>query len=146
MLKSILGVIVGFIVMMIFCFAIFSGAYLALGAERAFESASYDASTIWMVIMVAVALITGLLGGLICAAISKSKATCQVFAGIVLALGLFSAVVTMMKEHPDSVRSGDVPIFEAMEKTQTPAWLCLLNPVLTAGGVLVGARKKLPAA
>jgi hypothetical protein len=34
-----------------------------------------------------------------------------------------------------------------MQKAQTPAWLCFLNPVLGAAGVMLGARmKKLPVA
>lgn len=147
MLKSILGVIVGYIVMAIFSFAIFSCAYLGLGVERVFEAESYHVSTIWMVIMIAFALIGGILGGWVCAAISKSKGACMAFAGIVLALGLIVSIMTKMKEHPETARTGDVPNLEAMQRAQTPTWLCLLNPVLCAAGVLLGARiKKLPTA
>jgi heme/copper-type cytochrome/quinol oxidase subunit 3 len=146
MLKSILAVIVGYIVMTIFAFAIFTCAYLGLGVDRVFEAESYAVSTLWMVIMVAVALILGLLGGLTCAAISKSKGACMALAVIVLALGLIFAIMTAMKEHPDTARSGDVQNLQAMQMAQTPTWLCLLNPVLGAAGVLLGARmKKLPA-
>ena len=146
MLKSILGVIVGYIVMAILSFAIYTCAYLGLGVERVFEAGSYDVSTIWMVIMIVLSLIGGILGGLICAAISKSKGACMAFAGIVLALGLIVAIMTKMKDHPDTARSGDVPNFQAMQMAQTPTWLCLLTPVLGAAGVLFGAKKKLPAA
>ena len=147
MLKSILAVIVSFIVMAIFSFAAFTCAYLVLGVERVFEAESYDVSTIWMVIMIALSLIGGILGGWICAAISKNMGVCKVFAGIVLALGLLSGLVTIMKERPDTDRSGDVPNLQAMQMAQTPTWLCLLNPVLGAVGVLLGARmKKLPPA
>lgn len=147
MLKSIIAVVVSFVVMAIFSFAAFTCAYLVLGVERVFEAESYDVSTIWMVIMIVLSLIGGILGGLICAAISKNMTVCKVFAGIVLVLGLLSAIVTTMKERPDTARSGDVPNFEAMQKAQTPMWLCLVNPVLGAAGVLIGARmKKLPTA
>ena len=147
MLKSILGVIVGYVVMAIFSFAAFTCAYLGLGVDRVFEAGSYDVSTIWMVIMIVIAPIVGILGGLVCAAISKSKGACMAFAGIVLGLGLIFAVMTKMKDHPDAARSGDVPNFEAMQKARTPTWLCFLNPVLVAAGVLLGARmKKLPVA
>ena len=112
MLKSILAVIVSFIVMAIFSFAIFSCAYLALGAERVFEGESYDVSTIWMVLMVAVGLIGGIVGGWVCAAISKNMGVCKVFAGIVLALGLISAVVTTMKERPDTLVLAMFQIFK----------------------------------
>ena len=147
MLKSILGVIVGYIVMAILSFAIYTCAYLGLGVERVFEPESYNVSIIWMVVMIAIAPIVGILGGLVCAAISKSKGACNAFAGIVLALGLIISIMTAMKEHPDTARSGDVPNFEAMQKARTPTWLCLLNPVLVAAGVLLGARmKRLPVA
>jgi hypothetical protein len=146
MLKSILGVIVGYVVMAIFSFAAFTCAYLGLGVDRVFEAGSFEVSTIWMVIMIVLSLIGGILGGWVCAAISKRKGACMAFAVIVLALGLIVAVMTKMKDHPDTARSGDVPNFEAMQKAQTPTWLCLLNPVVGAAGVLFGAKKKLPAA
>jgi uncharacterized membrane protein len=147
MLKSILGVIVGYIVMAIFSFAAFSCAYIALGADRVFEAGSYDISTIWMVIMIVLSLVGGILGGLICIAISKSKKACVTFAVLVLAFGLIAAVMTKMKDHPDTSRTGDVPMFLAISLAQTPAWLCFVNPVLGAAGVMLGARmKKTPAA
>ena len=73
MLKSILGVIVGFVVMWLFSFAIFSCAYLALGAERVFEGGGYDISAIWMVCMIALGLIGGIVGGLVCAPLASAK-------------------------------------------------------------------------
>lgn len=147
MLKSILGVIVGYIVMAIFSFAAFTCAYIALGVDRVFEAGTYDVSTIWMVIMIVLSLIGGIVGGWICVAISKSKGACMTFAVIVLVLGLIVAIMTKMKEHPDTARTGDVPNLQAMQMAQTPSWLCMLTPVLGAAGVLLGARmKKLPTA
>jgi len=147
MLKSILGVIVGFIVMFIFAFAVCTCAYLGLGAERVFQPESYDVSTIWIVLLIAIALIGGIIGGLVCAAISKSKGACTALVVLVLVFGVIGAITAAMKEHPSAARSGDVSSFEAMKLAQTPAWLCYLNPVLGAVGVMLGARrKKLPAA
>jgi predicted lipid-binding transport protein (Tim44 family) len=97
--------------------------------------------------MIVIALIGGILGGLICAAISKSKGACMAFAIIVLAVGLIVGIPTAMKEHSAAARSGDVPNLEAMQKAQTPSWVCFLNPVLGAAGVMLGARmKKTPGA
>jgi|ERR1043166_5781646 FtsH-binding integral membrane protein len=147
MVKSIVGVIVGYIAVTLFAFAVCTCAYLGLGVERVFEPESYDVSTIWIVIMIGVALVGGVLGGLICAAISKSKGACMAFAIVILVVGIIAAVVTGMKEHPTTPRSGDVSNLEAMTKAQTPAWLCYVNPALGAVGVMLGARmKKLPTA
>jgi hypothetical protein len=145
MLKSILGVVVGYVVMAIFSFAVFTCAYLGLGVERVFEPESFDISTVWMVLMIGIGLIGGIVGGLVCAAISKSKGACTAFAIIVLALGLIVSAMTKMKEQPTTARTGDVPNLEAMQKAQTPTWLCFVNPFVVAAGVLLGARmKKLP--
>lgn len=146
MLKSIIGVIVGYVVMAIFSFAIFTCAYLGLGVERVFEPESYDISTIWIVCMIVFGLIGGILGGWVCAAISKSKGACMALAGLVLALGLIFSIMTKMKEAPETARTGDVPNLEAMQKAQTPTWLCFLNPFVVAAGVVFGGKKKLPAA
>ena len=62
MLKSILGVIVGYIVMAIFSFAAFTCAYLGLGVDRVFEPDSYNVSAIWIVIMIIIALVGGIAG------------------------------------------------------------------------------------
>jgi hypothetical protein len=147
MLKSILGVIVGYIVRFIFGLGVVACAYFALGVEGIFEPESYAFSTIWLAIIVAVELISGIIGGLICAAISKSKGACMAFAIIVLAIGLIWGIPAVMKEHPSAVRSSDVTILQAMPLAQPPTWMLLLNPVLGAVGVMLGARmKKLPTA
>jgi FtsH-binding integral membrane protein len=147
MVKSILAVIVGYIVMAIFAFGVCTCAYLGLGVERAFQPESYDVSTIWIVILIAVALIGGIIGGLVCVAISKNKGACTALVVLVLVIGVIAAIMTGMKEHPSAARSGDVSSWEAMKLAQTPAWLCYVNPVLGAVGVMLGARmKKLPAA
>jgi hypothetical protein len=142
MLKSILGVIVGYVVMVAVAFVIFTCAYLGLGVDRVFEPDSYALSTAWIALMIAVGLIGGILGGLTCAAISKSKKACTAFAVIVLVLGLLGSLSTMRKEHSTEARAGDVSNWEAMLKAENPTWLLLLNPVISAAAVLMGARMK----
>ncbi len=147
MLKSILVAIVGYIVMTIFAFAVCICAYLGLGVERVFQPESYEVSTIWIVLLVAVALIGGIIGGLVCAAMSKSKGACTALVVLVLVVGMMGAVMTAMKEPPSANRSGDISNLETIKNAQTPAWLCYVNPVLGAVGVMLGARmKKRPAA
>src|SRR5437773_528823 len=142
MLKSIVGVIVGYIVMAIFGFAVFTCAYLGLGVDRVFEPESYAVSTVWIAIMLAVALIGGILGGLTCVAISKSKGACTAFAVIIFVLGIVVAIPAMMKERTSEARSGDVPNLQAMSMAQNPTWLLLLSPAISAAGVLLGGRLK----
>ena len=143
MLKSILAIIASYIVMFIFLFAAFTGCYFALGAERVFQTDSYEVSTVWIALTVVVCLVAGTIGGFLCAAISKSRKTCQVFAFIVFLLGLL-ACIPAMKRNPDApnVRAGEVSSLEAMGLAVSPMWLHLLTPVISAAGVLLGARMK----
>ena len=143
MLKSILAIIVSYVAMFIFLFAAFTGCYLALGADGFFQADSYEVSTVWIALTVVVCLLAGLIGGFLCALISKSKKTCQIFAFIVFFLGLL-ACIPAMKRNPDApnVRAGEVSNLEAMGLAVQPMWLHLLTPVISAAGVLLGARMK----
>jgi membrane protease YdiL (CAAX protease family) len=146
MLKSIVGVIVGYLVMMCVAFAAYTAAYFGLGANRAFEPDTYALSGIWVGLVIAITLISGLLGGLTCAAISKSRTTGLVFAVIVFVLGFVFELPNIMKDHTPVARTGEVSNLDAMGKAQPPPWLCILNPVLAGAAVLMGTRmKKIPA-
>jgi hypothetical protein len=142
MLKSIIGVIVGYLVIMLVAFAAYTAAYLGLGAERAFEPGSYALSGVWIGLVIAITLITGLLGGLTCAAISKSRTAGLVFAVIVFVLGFVFELPNIMKDRTPVPRTAEVSNLDAMGKSQPPAWLCILNPFLGGAAVLIGTRMK----
>jgi hypothetical protein len=146
MLKSIVGVVVGYLVMMLVAFAAYTAAYFGLGADRAFEPDTYALSGIWIGLVVAITLISGLVGGLTCAAISKSRTAGLVFAVIVFVLGFVFELPNLKKDHSPVARAGDVSNMEAMGKAQPPVWLCILTPFLGGAAVLLGTRmKKSPA-
>ena len=146
MLKSIIGIVVGYVAMFAVAFAAYTGAYLALGAERVFEPGTYAYSGMWTGLVIVITLIAGFIGGLTCAAISKSGTTGLVLAVIVFVLSLAFELPHIMKDRTPVARTGDVSNLEVMEKGQPPAWLGLLIPVLGGAAVLMGARmKKSPA-
>jgi hypothetical protein len=146
MFKSIVGVVVGYLVMFFVAFAAYTAAYLGLGTDRVFEADTYALSGTWIGLVIAITFIAGLIGGLTCAAISKSRTTGLVFALIVLVLGLVFHLPNIMKDHTPVARTGDVSNLEVMRKAQPPAWLYILNPVLAGVAVFMGTRmKKSPA-
>jgi hypothetical protein len=141
--RAIAGVIVGYIVMFAVMFAVFAGAYLGLGADKAFNPGTYEVSTLWIAIMVAVNLVAALAGGLVCAAIAGRCKPGLVLAGIVLVLGLAMSYPVLAGTQPDpGPRTASVPNMEAMMKAKTPKWLVVLCPVVGAVGALVGASLK----
>jgi hypothetical protein len=140
--KSVAGIIVGYVALFSVAFAAYSAAYLGLGADRAFAPGTYALSGLWVALVIAITFIAGLIGGLTCAAISKSRTTGLVFALIVFVLSLVFELPNIVKDHTPVARTGDVSNMEVMEKGQPPAWLGILIPFLGGAAVLMGTRMK----
>jgi hypothetical protein len=123
--------------------AIFTGLYFALGVERVFQADSYEVSMLWIGLTLVIAFLVCLFAGYLCAAISNSWRTCQIFALIVFLLALLQCF-SALKRNPDApnVRAGEVAMFDAMKLAVSPLWLHFVNPVLSGAAVLIGARMK----
>ena len=144
MLRSTLGVIVGYIVMFILQVATFMTIYSLMGPNWSFRPASYDASTRWTVMQFGVILVTTIIAGLICAAIARGGKAPLVLAAVVLVLGLALAFASTALRPADTheIRTGNVPNMEAMSKARHPAWVIFLGPVIGAIGVVIGGKLK----
>jgi len=144
MLRSALGVIVGYIVMFILQIATFMTIYSLMGPNWSFRPASYDASTRWTVMQFGVILVTTIIAGLICAAIARGGKAPLVLAAVVLVLGLALAFASTALRPADTheIRTGNVPNMEAMSKARHPAWVIFLGPVIGAIGVVIGGKLK----
>jgi hypothetical protein len=144
MLRTIGAVVIGYVVLVLFVFVTFSLTYLLLGADGAFEPGSYNVSTLWLIISFVVGLLAAVLGGYVCASIARNARAPIILAGIVLVLGLLLAIPVVMtpSEGGLQVREGNVGIFEAMQNAKQPAWVALVNPIVGAIGIMIGARLK----
>ena len=144
MLRSVLGVIIGYIVMFILNVAAFMTIYTIVGPDWSFRPGSYQASTRWTVMQFAVVLVIAIIAGLICAVIAKGGKAPLALAGVVLVLGLLLGVAgtAMRPAGTHEVRTGDVPNMVAMQKARHPAWVIFLGPVIGALGVVVGGKLK----
>jgi hypothetical protein len=146
MLRTIGGVVIGYVVLALFVFATFSLTYLLLGADGAFLPGSYTVSTLWLLISFVLGLIGAVLGGYVCASIAKNSRAPIILAGIVLVLGLLLAipVLTAPSEAGPQAREGNVGNMEAMQKAKQPGWVAIVNPIVGAIGIMIGARLKKP--
>jgi hypothetical protein len=142
MVRGIAGVILGYVVMAGLVFTTFTAAYLAMGADRAFQPGSYDVSPVWIGVSFVLGLVAAVVGGLVCAMVSRSGKGPLVLAALVLVLGLAMAVPVLAASAgpPPSARTGDVANLDAMQMAKQPAWVALLNPLVGAVGVVVGSR------
>ena len=144
MARSIIGVIVGYILMFILNLVGFITLYAVLGPDQSFVPAKYLASNRWIAITFVILLITGVIAGLICAAIAGGGRAPLVLAIVVVVLGLLLAVPAMMKSQVNSklVRTGDVPSMQAAQLAYWPVWCPFTFPFVSAVGVVIGGRLK----
>lgn len=144
MLRILASVIVGYLVLLVCLFALLTGAYLAMGTERAFQPGSYQVTLTWIVVSFVLSFAVAIVGGLVSRLVARNQTGPRALAVVVLVLGFAMAAMIAMSPTPPTDRPGDLPNMEAMMKAQTPLWVALLNPVLGAAGVLLGGRLKKP--
>jgi hypothetical protein len=139
MLRFIGGVVVGYVVMAVCVIVTFTGVYLLLGADGAFQPGSYDVTLSWVVASFVLGIAAALLGGWVCFRIARNRNAVLTLAGIVVVLGLLVAIPALASEDTrPNVRPGDVASFEAMQQARQPAWIALVNPLVGAAGILIG--------
>ena len=140
MVRKIVGVIVGYVVIAVVVFLTFSLAYITMGAANAFQPGRFDPSLRWVVVSFFLSFVAALVGGYTCATIAKSKSAALVLAGIVVVLGILVAIPALTaNDTRPNFRTGNVSNMEAMQKARTPGWVALMNPLIGAVGVMVGA-------
>jgi hypothetical protein len=142
MARAIIAVIVSYIIMFVLTFCAFTGVYMVLRGDGSFKPASFEASNRWVAIAFGVNFVVAVIGGLICAAIARGGKAPLALAIVVFVLGLLLAIPSLMAQKTNAglVRSGDVPMMEAMQKAQEPVWVPFTFPFVGAIGVLIGGR------
>lgn len=135
------GVILGYLVMIVLVFGIFTAAWYILGTNGAFQPGSWDASGTWIGMSIVVGLLAAYIGGLVCVKIGGAVAA-KWLIGVVLVLGLLMAYPALTATPPTEARPDTIEMADAMMKARTPAWLAILNPFLAVLGVLLAARGK----
>ena len=137
MVRAILGVLVGYILMAIVVIVLFVGLWFALGVDGVLEPGQFKGTMPLNIGAPLISILGALLGGFVCAKISRSRKAVMVFASIVLVLGLVAAYFTLQKPEPGP-RPPGLSVVDAIKQGREPNWYALLNPFLGAGGILLG--------
>ena len=141
--RAILAVIVSYVVMFLLTIATFICAYLVLGADQAFKPKLYQASNRWAAMSFVIHIIVGIIGGLICVAISKGGRAPVALAGVAVVVGMLLAIPVLMRRNEGpKVRVGEVSVMEAMQRAKQPIWVPFTLPIVAAIGVLIGGKLK----
>jgi hypothetical protein len=144
MLRKIGAVIAGYLAMFLVVFVCFTGAYLAMRAERAFQPGSYEVSSLWLVVWFVVSLAAAIAGGKVCAWVGKSPGAIISLAVIVFLLGIVSALPALKPSTGEpKPRTSSPSNVEAMMNAKQPKWVLFLTPVIGVVGVLAGGLRAL---
>lgn len=142
MLRNTLAVIASYIVMAVLIVIGLSAAFIAMGADRAYQPGTYDVSTLWLFVMLATSIIAAIVGGLCVALISdRSKGARLALCIVIAVLGTLSIAMQAVATDPapeDLVRTADVSTFDAASKARTPLWVGILSPIVGISGVIIG--------
>ncbi len=140
------SVIVGYVVVFAVVFALMSLGYVVLGAEGSFQPGSWDISRIWIATSIVVGLLAAIAGGYVCAMIAKDPRGPLGLIALVVVLGIAFAIPVLTGGGAAAAgpRPDAVPMMDAMANAVQPAWVALLNPLLGAVGVWLGARLHKP--
>ena len=143
MLRVIGGVVVGYLVIVVFIMATLSIAYVVMGADAAYQPGTFMISMLWIVVTFVLSLVGAIAGGFVCAAIGKNPKSVPTLATLVVVLGILFAIPVLMFDDPRPIeRTGDVGLLEAMQGSHQPVWVALANPVVGAVGTLIGGGLK----
>ena len=142
MVRSIIAVIVSYIAMFALNLLGFIGLYAIVGPRHAFKPRLYVASNRWFVMAVAVMIVSGIIAGLLCAAIARGRKATLALAGLIIVVGLLLAIPAIAKSRANAelVRVGDVSTREAMEKASWPVWAPFTFPFVSAVGAVIGGK------
>jgi peptidoglycan/LPS O-acetylase OafA/YrhL len=138
-LRIIAGIIVGWIVMAILVMVVFLIAWLALGDEGTFQPDTYWTTNTFNIAVLGGGTVAAIVGGLVCALITRKAIAPFVLAAIVLALGLASAAMEMNKPDPPA-RTDDVTMQSIATHGKEPMWFAFTSPALAAVGIVIGSR------
>ena len=138
--RAIGGAVLGYIVMVLVIFCGLTAAWFALGSDGAFRPGVYDVSTTWVAISIIVGIIAALAGGRTARAVAKTITGPRILAGLVIVLGILSALPGLSMDPAPAVRDPSLSMFDAMAQARTPVWVLFLNPVIGAIGALIGGN------
>jgi hypothetical protein len=141
MWKILGGVVVGYLAMVVWVMLTFTGLWMVLGQEAAFEPGTSRVTGAWLAGSLPLAFLGAILGGWVAARIGGVQREKAVWGlvGLVLVLGYLEAIMKLGAD-PGALPAGDLGPFEAAAHAVQPGWYLWTIPLFGALGVWLGGR------
>jgi hypothetical protein len=144
MLRTIGGVVGGFVAMRLFVFVTTGISLLVLGADRVFALSSYDVTWLWLIVSLVLSFVAAIVAGAVCRRIASGSGAVMALATLVLIVGVVSAVPVLSASSQDSAaRAEEISVMDAMTNAKQPAWAALLLPWVGLVGVMIGGKAQI---
>lgn len=147
MVRGVSGVLVGLVVAWAGVFATSAVTLWTLGPDRVFAPGMWTHSTTYLLVTLATGFVAALAGGVACELVARDRRAAGALAGVIIVLGIITGAAAVR----GGAGAGPAPAREAGTNWQdvrsayrqgwvrTPEWLLVVNPLVGAAGVLVGA-------
>lgn len=135
MLRIVIGVIGGYLIMVILVMILYSLLYLLLGPARAFHPGGTEVTPLWLGLSLAASALAAGVGGRVAALIGQRNEAVIALAGAVLVLGLYAAWSATTAAAPGNLNPEEMGIMEIARHARQPAWYAWSLPFISAACV-----------
>jgi hypothetical protein len=141
MLRTVAGVLVGYIATAVLVAVGLVASAFALGPDVVLEPGLYAPSLLYCAVGLGISFIGALLGGFVARKLGGTRTAVLVLALIVVGFGGAMAAGNLGKPAPEPApRSPGEHDPIKLQSVREPAWLALSQPFVGAVGLLVGGR------
>lgn len=143
MLRALLGVFVGFFVVIGASDGGNSVAWMVFGADILYKEGVWDVSLVWIILSIMIYIIAGLISGSVCEVVaSKGTRAAILLSGVILVAGSLEAknLKKTTDDQGQTARQVEATRFDSMKYARLPVLARFGNPLLAAIGILVGAE------
>lgn len=143
-LRRVLGVIAGYVAMVVVVFAVVGVAWLVLGASGAFQGEGPYPSVPWLLFSVVGGFLGAVLGGRVAQKVGSGMKAVSLLVSVVVALGVFLALnaeESYAKRERIDKPVAEMSFMEAGQHAKQPAWYNWLIPFVGAAGVWLGGSR-----
>lgn len=139
-LRTVAGVVVGYLFMAILAIACTLGVWASLGVDGLLQPGTFRGNITFNLSTGLIAAITSVGGGWVCRKLGNSTAAPKALAGLIFVIAMSVSIAELGKSDPRPRAPGATVIETlAQDNVQTPTWLALLYPAIGTLGVLAGS-------
>jgi hypothetical protein len=148
LMRSVLAVIAGYLVIVVFVMVTLIMAWALLGPSFAFQPETTHVTLRWVGLNLSLSVLAAIMGGYVAMWIApdESMLSVKILGGLILGVGIIMAIAhiftdaSVAQQLAQGVVVEGMSAFSASSEAVQPTWYNFLVPVIGAIGVFIGGR------